>query len=81
MEEMKNILKGIAIGLAIGAAFDLLLNTFSKNDKLISREGAAILSNPRDNASMQKAIKEAIANKSKTAEFTKSNGEPVSIIL
>ena len=81
MKEVNNILKGIAIGVALAAALDLLFSTFSKNDKLISREGAAILSNPDDKARMNEAIKEAMENNQKKAEFVKSNGEQVSIIL
>lgn len=33
---IKDIIKGVAIGLAVATALDLVFNTFSKNDKLIN---------------------------------------------
>lgn len=76
-----------ALAIIVTVAYELLYNTFSRKDSLISREGARILSDPDDKKALDKAIQKATKNKEETTEKQKitftlpSSKEEISIFI
>jgi len=77
---LKKIVGLAALGVVVYAGVELVRTVFEKDDKLISREGSKLLSNPEDKKKLDLAIKQARDNANKKSDFINADGEKITIV-
>ncbi|WP_405294739.1 hypothetical protein [Algibacter sp. Ld11] len=76
---IKDLFSLTVVIVAIGLVFDLLDSVFSKDDGVINRDSASILSNSTDKKKILDAANNSIENKGEVQKVILSNNKTVEI--